>query len=125
VLDQVLEQTRGRTRQPDKETRVFLYGAGDVGEIALRWILFNSRLGYHVVGIVDNDPYKWGRKIHGVDVVGSLAQLETLLNEMEVEGLILADLNERGDEETEKVIEICGTQGVWVRKLRFEFEQIN
>ncbi|HLF91358.1 MAG TPA: hypothetical protein VI451_20610 [Anaerolineales bacterium] len=125
VLDQVLEQTRGRTRQPDKETRVFLYGAGDVGEIALRWILFNARLGYHVVGIVDNDPYKWGRKIHGVDVVGSLAQLETLLNEMEVEGLILADLNERGDEETEKVIEICGTQGVWVRKLRFEFEQIN
>jgi FlaA1/EpsC-like NDP-sugar epimerase len=102
-----------------------LYGAGDIGEIALRWLLFNDSLGYHVVGIVDDDPYKWGRNIHGVGVIGSKAQLETLLTEREVEGLILADLDEREDEEVEKVIELCSAQGVWIRKLRFEFEEIN
>ena len=37
------------------EARVLIYGAGDGGEVALRWILMNPQLGYRVIGFVDPD----------------------------------------------------------------------
>ncbi len=120
VLDQVLGRARGRTGPAQKEIPVILYGAGDFGEIALRWILQNNKLGYHVVGIIDTDPYKWGRKIHGVDVLGSPEHLETFIAEREVNGLILAS----DGENIEKTLQICRDRGIWIQRMRFEFEEV-
>jgi hypothetical protein len=39
----------------------------------------NPRHPYHLVAFVDDDPYKHGRRIHGVPVVGGIASLEKLL----------------------------------------------
>jgi UDP-GlcNAc:undecaprenyl-phosphate GlcNAc-1-phosphate transferase len=117
VLDQVL----GRARRPpvQNEIPVLLYGAGDFGELALRWILQNNKLGYHVVGIVDSDPYKWGRKIHGVEVLGSPEKLETLLQERGIQGVIVCD-----GENIQPSLALCRKQGVWVQRMRFEFEEV-
>lgn len=121
VLDQILGRARGRGVQAQKDVAVLLYGAGDFGEIALRWILQNSKLGYRVVGIVDTDPYKWGRKIHGVDVLGSPEKLETLLQEQKIQGIILAT---DGENIATPTLEICRKHGVWVQRMRFEFEEM-
>ena len=121
ILDQILGRARGRGAQTQKEIPVLLYGAGDFGEIALRWILQNSKLGYHVVGIVDTDPYKWGREIHGVNVLGSPEKIETLLKEQKIQGVILAT---DGDNMSAPVLDICRKQGVWVQRMRFEFEEM-
>lgn len=120
VLDQVLGRARGRKHPERKETPVLLYGAGDFGEIALRWILQNNKLGYHVVGIVDADPYKWGRKIHGVDVLGSPEKIETLLNERDIQGVILA----ADGENLAPTLALCRKRGVWIQRMRFEFEEV-
>lgn len=121
VLDQVLGRARGRPARAGKEeTPVILYGAGDFAEIALRWMLQNRQLGYHVVGIVDSDPYKWGRKIHGVDVLGSPQQLDALIVERKIHGVVLAT----DGEDLENTLEMCRKRGVWVQRMRVEFEEM-
>lgn len=120
VLDQVLGRARGRSHPVRKEIPILLYGADDFGEIALRWILHNNKLGYQVVGILDADPYKWGRKIHGVDVLGSPEKLESLLKEREIQGLILVT---EGDN-LARTLELCRQRGIWIQRMRFEFEEV-
>jgi UDP-GlcNAc:undecaprenyl-phosphate GlcNAc-1-phosphate transferase len=45
----ILDELSSRQTRPHEE-RVIIYGAGDAGEMALRWILMNPQLSYRPVG---------------------------------------------------------------------------
>jgi len=60
--------------------RVVIYGAGDGGELMLRELRHNARLGRTPVAFIDDDPRKAGRLLNGLPVVapngpGSIAAL--------------------------------------------------
>ncbi len=117
ILDQIYGwQAKGQ----QGEVRVLIYGAGDVGEIALRWILQNPQLGYRVVGFLDNDNFLWGRRIHGVNVMGGAADLAEILRREPVEGVILATTDEPSL--SAEISSQFRSHGLWVRSLRLEFE---
>ena len=103
---------------------VLIYGAEDAGEFALRWILRSSQRMYNPVGLLDDDPNLHGRVIHGINVLGGHDQLLTLLEKLDVEGVIVSssDLLEKGG--GEEFLEACRKKGLWVRILRMEFELI-
>jgi len=117
ILDRVFKQ---QTR--NEEQSVLIIGAGDAGEMALRWMMMNSDMNYHPVGFLDQDPFKAGRQIHGVQVLGDVNQLENILQHRQVKGVILAGLNK--SEIDSQIIEICRKKKCWVRNLRLEFELI-
>ena len=71
------------TKQETKRSAFSIIGAGDAGEMAVRWILMNPHFGYRPVGFLDEDPFNAGREIHGVGILGGFDQLETLLGEKE------------------------------------------
>ena len=52
--------------------KLLIIGAGDCGEKIYREIRHNSALPYHIVGFLDDNRNKIGRKIHGVPVLGSI-----------------------------------------------------
>jgi len=117
VLDQVYAQ---QTRE--REERVLILGAGDAGEMALRWILMNPELGYRPVGFLDDDVFKTGRQIHGVEVLGDMQQLADFLEDRHIDGVILTADACDGDGTVDHVVEVCRTHKKWIRNLRFEFE---
>lgn len=117
----ILDQVYAPQVRPRQE-RVLIYGAGDAGEMALRWILMNPQLGYQPVGFLDEDAFKAGRQIHGVEVLGSAARLESILAENQVDGLILSLDSPAGDGVGDHLVSICTARQIWVRRLRFEFE---
>ncbi len=119
ILDRLYSRQQGRT---EKKAGVLLYGAGDAGELALRWILRNPDLGYRPLGFLDEDTLKWGRSIHGIDVLGGVRQLEGILAERQVTGVILALPVNDGDEALVEIVEKCRSRGIWVRRLRLAFE---
>ena len=120
ILDFLL--SFGRVREG--EQRVLIYGAGDSGEMALRWIQMNPQLNYRPVGFVDDDPLMNGRRIHGVAVIGGKEQLEETIDKYRVSGVILTD-EVVHDENRNIVIDTCNSRDCWVRSLRLEFELIN
>lgn len=72
-IDAVLEKNGG-ARIP-----VLLAGAGDGAELFLRAIARPGEANYRVVGILAETPSRVGRRIHGVDVLGTLDDLEQIV----------------------------------------------
>lgn len=120
----ILDQLSSRQARPQEE-RVLIYGAGDAGEMALRWIGMNPELGYRPVGFLDDDPFKVGREIHGVQILGSLDLLAELLESRQVDGVLVAsDLDGQDGTHSRlgQVLAVTHGRGRWVRTLRLEFE---
>jgi len=119
----LLDRAAGRGAAPGGQ-RVLICGAGDAGEMALRWIQMNPQLGYQPVGFLDGDPYKTGRRIHGVEILGDYRALESLLEARRVDGLLLAADPSGDPAPLEAVLQAARARGLWVRTLRLEFELI-
>lgn len=49
---------------------VVVIGGGETGHMILKEIQSNPQLGFHAVGIIDDNPQKHGARILGVDVLG-------------------------------------------------------
>ena len=79
-----------RPKQAPRLRRVMIIGAGDAGELLLREMHNNPRLGYVPVGFVDDDHRKIGFQIHGVDVLGSTSELLEVLQQHPADELIIA-----------------------------------
>lgn len=113
LLDAFFQQRPRPDEQP-----VAIAGAGDAGELALRWILMNPQLRYRPVGFIDPDPLLAGRRIHGIRVLGGAEKLVELAAQDRLRGVILAGGGAEAD-----LQRIAGEAGLWVRRLRLEFEE--
>ena len=81
---------RARTAPVHRQTRVLIIGAGDAGELLLREMYNNPRLGYTPVGFLDDNLHKIGTQIHGVQVLGTTRQLLEVLATHQADELIIA-----------------------------------
>ncbi|MBK1691191.1 polysaccharide biosynthesis protein [Ectothiorhodospira mobilis] len=68
--------------------RALVIGAGRSGEMLVRDLLKDHR--YLPVGLLDDAPGKWGRELHGVRILGPVAELERLLDTLGVDVVLLA-----------------------------------
>lgn len=101
---------------PDREKRkrLLIVGAGDAAEKMLREILDNPRLRYNPVGLLDDDPRKQGRAIHGCPVLGLIDDLENV--PVQFDEILIAIPSARG-EEMRKIVELCDRTGKRFRTI--------
>jgi UDP-GlcNAc:undecaprenyl-phosphate GlcNAc-1-phosphate transferase len=119
----ILDQARAQQIRSE-ENRILIIGAGDAGELAARWIMMNPQLGYRAIGFLDQNPLIAGRQIHGIDILGSVELLETLIDQKHIDGVVITQVTSDDNNSVNKVIEVCKAKGKWVRTLRLEFENI-
>jgi len=101
---------------PDREKRkrLLIVGAGDAAEKMLREILDNPRLRYNPVGLLDDDPRKQGRSIHGVPVLGVINDLENVPVQFDE---ILIAIPSAGGDVMRKIVELCDSTGKRFRTI--------
>jgi FlaA1/EpsC-like NDP-sugar epimerase len=100
-----------RPRQAPRLRRVLIIGAGDAGELLLREMQNNPRLGYVPVGFIDDDHRKIGFQIHGVDVLGTTSELLEVLQQHPADELIIA-IPSAGRDEIQGIVNQCLKSGL-------------
>jgi FlaA1/EpsC-like NDP-sugar epimerase len=70
--------------------RVLIVGAGNAGELLVRDMLSDASYNYRPVGFVDDDPVKRRMRIHGVPVIGTLADIQKVASRFDVSEIVVA-----------------------------------
>lgn len=84
------QHQRSKTISSDKKNNVLIWGAGDCGELCLRFIKKERQPAYKVVGFIDDDARKRGRKINGVKILGDRHHLNLLIQLYKIKKVVLA-----------------------------------
>ena len=77
---------RGRVRAQ----KALIVGAGDAGAMVVRELQKNPQLNLAPVGFLDDNPDKQKQKIHGVPVIGKVADMARVLDVQPVDQVIIA-----------------------------------
>ncbi|OHB68815.1 MAG: hypothetical protein A2V70_11365 [Planctomycetes bacterium RBG_13_63_9] len=101
---------------------VLIVGANDAGELLLRSILRNEKMGYYVVGFLDDDARRIGTCIGGVPVIGTVEQTCQLAERHAVQEVLIAT-GELSGRRIRKLVEDTRFHGVRVKVLP-SYEQL-
>ncbi len=96
--------------------RALIIGAGEAGSLLLKEIRRKSCTSYEVVGFLDDDKGKQGMLLHGVKVLGRIAELNEIVNKYGIREVIIAIPSARG-KLLQGIVERCKTAGVRFRTL--------
>jgi len=93
-------------RKSHKGRRMLIIGAGDCGEKICRQFRENPSVQSHVVGFLDDDAAKVGRKIHGVPVINTIEALDSVVSSMDIEDVIIA-IPSATSERMRHIVDMC------------------
>lgn len=97
-----------------EKKKLLIIGAGNVGEKVLREILDNPSLKCIPAGFLDDEPGKLGRTIHGIQVLGTVDQIDsfrTLFDE-----ILIAVASATG-EQMRRIVAACAKTGKRFRTI--------
>jgi len=97
--------------QARRGKKLLILGAGDAAEKVTREILDNRSLPYQVVGFLDDDPQKTGKRIHGIPVLSSTSQLPAVLDRAAVDEILIA-IPSASRDQLSRIVELCRASGV-------------
>jgi FlaA1/EpsC-like NDP-sugar epimerase len=107
---------RERVHTPQAGDRTLVYGAGDGGQQLVRAMVSNHESGYYLVGLIDDDPSKRHLRMQGVRVRGTIADLEHLIDQLDVQVLVVAIANV-GAAQLRELDSRCRAKGVQLRVI--------
>jgi FlaA1/EpsC-like NDP-sugar epimerase len=99
------------SRKRKNAKKLLIIGAGDCGEKIFREIYNNTSLPYQIVGFLDDNRNKVGRKIHGVPVLGRIAEIETAIKKVKADEALLAIPSASG-QQMRIIVECCKASGI-------------
>jgi FlaA1/EpsC-like NDP-sugar epimerase len=114
-------ERRARIGIEDPGHEVLVVGAGTGGQMVVRELQLNPKLGATAVGFVDDDPRKQGMGMLGLKVLGTTDQIGEILDEMKPAEVVIAIPSASG-EMRGKVVTACREREIPVRTLPTVFE---
>lgn len=90
----------------DDVSNILLVGAGTAGHLVINEIKDNPQMKKKVIGILDDDKNKVGRKIHNIKILGTTNDVQKIVEEKHVDEIIITIANIT-KEDKKRVIEKC------------------
>jgi len=104
--------------------RLLIIGAGNCGEKIYREIHDNARLQYSVVGFLDDDPAKLGKKIHGVPVLGYIRDIKKVINKTRANEALIS-IPSTNSQQMRNIVEKCKESDILFKTIPGMGELIN
>ena len=102
------EWKKNRVAVPRKH--VLIIGAGDLGVNVLRNIRKNPDKGYFPIGFIDDNREKVGKRIHGLDILGTTRDLTYIVRRRQIDTVIIAMPN-AARTKIREIIHFCEQKG--------------
>jgi len=103
--------------------RALIIGAGDAGALVVRELQKNPDLNLNPIGFLDDNPAKLKQQIHGVPVVGTLADIGKQLEHKKVDEVIIAIPSSSG-KVVRMIADVCRLRGIPFRTMPGIYELI-
>jgi len=87
-------------------TMLLLVGAGQMAEKIIREVHDNKGLPFRIVGLVDDDEQKVGKKIHGYPIYGTLEELPNVIKDSGAEELLIT-IASASSTEMQNIVKSC------------------
>jgi FlaA1/EpsC-like NDP-sugar epimerase len=114
----------GRVETASHRKKILIVGAGDAAEKLVREIQDNRSLPYKVVGFLDDDHRKIGNCIHGIPIMGPIAELHETIAKTQAQEILIA-IPSASRDQMGRIVELCRTSGVKYKTLPGLGEIIN
>lgn len=114
MVSRTILEIQGITSGRNK--RILIVGAGRSGESLIRQILADPKLQYEVIGLIDDDPNKHNRSIHGVRVKGNRSDIPKIVNDERIDEIIIAVPSAKSTE-MQNIVELCTQSGASFRTV--------
>src|SRR5215218_7983787 len=115
----IVERPSRGARLPKHE--VLVIGAGSGGQMVVRELQLNPKLGATAIGFVDDDPRKRGMRMLGLKVLGSTKQIVKILDETKPDEVVIAIPSAPGTLRG-RIVAACREREIAVRTLPTVFE---
>ncbi len=99
-----------------EKRRLLIVGAGDCGESICREIRNNAQLPYTVVGFLDDNREKIGRKIHGVPVLSRISDIAQICSRLRADEIVIA-VPSASAEQMRRIVDQCKATGLKFRTV--------
>jgi lipopolysaccharide/colanic/teichoic acid biosynthesis glycosyltransferase len=100
-----------KTNSAGNERNVIICGAGDAGDLCLRYLQKEREALYNIVGFIDDDPQIQGKKIGGVKILGSQHHLDLLARLYNIQEVFVA-ISSASASEVDRILEVCQNLGL-------------
>ncbi len=97
---------RGMKRPQGKPTRTMVIGAGEAGSMIIHELKTSKHLNRVVVCIIDDNPSKKGKYLHGIRIVGGRETIIEYARKLNIEEIILA-VPSLDSKTTKDILRIC------------------
>lgn len=114
LLKKLYQRYHAKKGDNGQKKQVFIWGAGDCGELCLRYLQKKQNPSYKVVGFIDDDPKKKNHRLNGVKVLGNRHHLEILCQLYKVQEVYIS-IHKALPEELTRIVSICQGMGLTTR----------
>jgi FlaA1/EpsC-like NDP-sugar epimerase len=106
---------RIRVTRAGPRTRALIVGAGEGGELLVSQMI-RSKVGYQPVGLIDDNPLKWGTSMHGVPVVGGTADIRETTQRLDAEEIVIG-IPSAAVDDLRRIVQACEETGLPLKIL--------
>ena len=104
--------------------RILIVGSGESAIEIAREVLERRDAGYRVIGFVDNDPDLLGRSLVNPRVIGLTSEMSRLVKQENVDRIIVAMGERRGQFPTQQLLDLCLSGDVAIEECTSFYERL-
>lgn len=113
---------RKNETEKSKHKKALIIGAGSAGALLYRDIMTNDHFDCKVIGFLDDNPNLIGKRINGVEVLGTVSDLQAIAKDKQID-LVYIAIPSASRKRIAEVIDACSTAGLRTQIMDYRVKE--